>query len=87
MDRAARLPRLVEPCTAKVGFSFKGMTATNKSGPNLNLGSMSLQNILLDDPAATTFDLKISFTSPKWRRPKLIYRGPRRLGFLRSKLC
>ncbi|MCP3442068.1 PEP-CTERM sorting domain-containing protein [Bradyrhizobium sp. CCGUVB14] len=46
------------------GLNFKGTTATNKSGPNLNLGSMSLQNILFDDPSATTFDLKVSFTSP-----------------------
>lgn len=46
------------------GLNFKGTTAANKSGPNLNLGSMSLQSILFDDPSATAFDLKVSFTSP-----------------------
>lgn len=46
------------------GLNFKGTTATNRSGPTLNLGSMSLQNILFDDPSATKFDLKVSFTSP-----------------------
>ncbi|MBR0691420.1 PEP-CTERM sorting domain-containing protein [Bradyrhizobium manausense] len=46
------------------GLNFKGTTASNSSGPSLNLGSMSLQNILFDDPSATKFDLKVSFTSP-----------------------
>ncbi len=46
------------------GLNFKGTTASNKSGPSLNLGSMSLQNILFDDPSATKFDLKVNFTSP-----------------------
>jgi len=46
------------------GLNFKGTTATNQSGPSLNLGSMSIQNILFDDPSATKFDLKISFSSP-----------------------
>ncbi|MDN3275908.1 PEP-CTERM sorting domain-containing protein [Frankia sp. RB7] len=46
------------------GLNFKGTTATNQSGPSLNLGSMSLQNLLFDDPSATKFDLKVSFTSP-----------------------
>lgn len=53
------------------GLNFKGTTAATKSGPNLNLGSMSLQNILFDDPAATTFDLKVSFTSPNGAGPSL----------------
>ena len=50
------------------GLSFKGAGSTahpvSNSGPTLNLGTMSLQNILFDDPKATTFDLKVSFTSP-----------------------
>jgi hypothetical protein len=46
------------------GLTFKGTTASNKSGPSLNLGSMSLQNLLFDDPSATKFDLQVSFSSP-----------------------
>lgn len=50
------------------GLNFKGVgtssSPVNSSGPTLNLGSMSLQNILFDDPSATKFDLKVSFTSP-----------------------
>jgi len=46
------------------GLNFKGTTASNKSGPTLSFGSMSLQNILFDDPSATKFDLKVNFTSP-----------------------
>src|SRR4051794_5312608 len=44
------------------GLNFKGTTAKNQLGPSLNLGGMSLQNILFDDPSATKFDLKVNFT-------------------------
>ena len=51
------------------GLTFKGAgtpkSEISSSGPNLNLGTMSLQNFLFDDPSATKFDLQVTFTTPQ----------------------
>jgi PEP-CTERM motif len=46
------------------GLTFRGVTDVTTSKTSLTLGTMSLQNILFDDPAATRFDLRIFFSTP-----------------------
>jgi hypothetical protein len=46
------------------GLNFRGVTNVTTSNVPLTLGTMGLQNILFDDPAATKFDLRIVFSAP-----------------------
>jgi hypothetical protein len=46
------------------GLNFRGVTNVTTSNVPLTLGTMGLQNIVFDDPAATSFNLHIVFSAP-----------------------
>jgi hypothetical protein len=46
------------------GLTFDGSTFTNQLGPDLNLGTLALTNVIFDDPFSTDFLLKVTFTAP-----------------------